>query len=336
MGSSRLAAAAVSALVALLVGCDPTPVAEPPFQIALQDLPAGLLSVHGRSARDVWTVGGAVDDGAGEPLVLHYDGEMWERRSTGIVGRDLWWVHALSDGTVLMGGERGTILRYAGSAFTEMTTPSASPIVFGIWAAAPDDAWAVGGAGASNGFAWHWDGASWEVVPLPAGFSGAALFKVWGRASDDVWICGLSGTLMHWDGSALSLVESGTTRSLFTVHVSLDEAVAVGGAGSGVLIARDSSAEWHDVAPALVPQMNGVWITEDDGYSVGISGQVLRRRGGVWDFEDTGTIIPLDLHGVWMDPDGGVWTVGGNIVSEPLTDGIVVHRGEPIATTIRE
>ena len=51
-----------------------------------------LLSVAGRSERDVYAVG--ADKGAG-PLVLHYDGAGWQRLATGARG-DLWWVHAFA------------------------------------------------------------------------------------------------------------------------------------------------------------------------------------------------------------------------------------------------
>ena len=39
----------------------------------------------------------------------------------------------------------------------------------------------------------------------------------------------------------------------------------------------------------------------------------------------------------WVDPSGGVWAVGGEILSEPLTSGVVVHRGSPtIESTVTE
>ena len=44
---------------ALVLGC-PGPDADPPFTIVLDDLPGGLLSIHGTSATDVWTFAGAV------------------------------------------------------------------------------------------------------------------------------------------------------------------------------------------------------------------------------------------------------------------------------------
>ena len=73
-----------------------------------------MLSITGRSATDVWSVG--ADKGQG-PAVLHYDGTRWTRLATGQRGH-LWWVHVFNDGTAMMGGASGMILRYDGTTFT--------------------------------------------------------------------------------------------------------------------------------------------------------------------------------------------------------------------------
>lgn len=318
------------ALFALVLAACSEPPAEPPFVLVHERLPAGLFSVHGTSARDVWAVGGADEGGAGAPFVLHFDGDGWTRLNPGVRGVALWWVHAFGDGTVFLAGEGGTVLRYADGVFTAMATPAVNT-VFGLWGARPDDVWAVGGAGGRNGFVWRFDGASWTSVPLPAGHPDAAVFKVWGRAADDVWFCGLEGTLLHWDGAALTPVESGTTRSLFTVHAVEGAVVAVGGAGSGTLLERGADGGFVDVTPPLTPQLNGVWLTSaDEGYAVGLGGSVVRRVGGVFREEDPGVFVPRDLHAVWVDPDGGVWAVGGQILVPPFTDGVVIHRGASV------
>jgi hypothetical protein len=35
-----------------------------------------------------------------------------------------------------------------------------------------------------------------------------------------------------------------------------------------------------------------------------------------------------DWHGCDVDPDGGVWSVGGKISSRPLTRGVVGYQGD--------
>ena len=64
---------------------------------------------------------------------------------------------------------------------------------FGTWAAADDDAWAVGDGGAIA----HWDGAAWSLVD--AG-SPTTLRAVWGANGSDVWAVGEKGTILHNSG----------------------------------------------------------------------------------------------------------------------------------------
>lgn len=331
-----LRAAFLPAFAILLAGCPSDPDPEPEWRIVadLEVLPSGLISVWGTSATDVWTVG-ADADGTG-PYVLHYDGASWSRIATGITGVDLWWVHGFAGGPVFAGGTEGTILRIEGTTVTPMTTPGMNT-VFGIWGTSPTDVWAVGGAlGATGGgFTWHYDGTTWSDVPLPAGFPDMdVVFKVWGRASGDVWFVGTHGRILHWNGTAFAEESAtGTSRTLFTTHMDSDTIVAVGGFGTGVLLENDGTG-WRDVVPPSTSGLLGVWLSgNDEGYAVGESGEVVRRTATGWAEEDHGLALAENLHAVWVDPDGGVWAVGGQLAATPPRDGIILHRSvEAVAT----
>ena len=321
--SFRAGALAVLAL-ALLASCGPP---APHWRAVFTDpLPAALLSIWGSSARDVWAVGGDPGDG---PYVIHFDGAAWRRVPTGTRGA-LWWVHGFPDGVIFMGGERGTILRYQGGTFTPMTTPSASPTVFGIWGPSSNDVFAVGGLFTGAGFVWHWDGTAWSPVTLPTfppGLVMPSIFKVWGTSSTDAWFCGTGGVIMHWDGTALALEPASGAETLFTVHVAGGQVAAVGGLGSGSLLERSASGAWTDVAPDAIPQLNGIWLTGDGGgLAVGNDTAVAVRHGGVWTREETGLFV-RDLHSAWIDPDGGRWAVGGDLADPALSAGAVVYDG---------
>jgi hypothetical protein len=310
-----------------LAGC-PEPSPPPPeWQIAFEGLPAGLLSVWGTSASDVWTVGADTHDGMG-PLVLHFDGTRWERILTGETTGDLWWVNGVAGGPVMVGGEGGMILSWDGTAFTRTSTPSDGPTVFGIWASSADDALAVGGLGRTSGFVWHWDGATWSDVARPTEIGDLSLFKVWGTAPDDAFVCGTDGTMLHWDGSALLREDPATTRTLFTVHAPASgPVVAVGGVGSAVLVERDEAGAWHDVAPDLTPQLFGVWLEGATGAAVGINGTIVLRSAEGWALDTTTPSLAETLHSTWIDPDGGIWSAGGQVLAEPLVEGILLYRG---------
>lgn len=326
MGSTGVTRAACVAISALIVAaCDPAP----RWERAHDGLAEGLLSVWGRSSTEVYAVGS--DRGEG-PAVLRYDGARWTRLATGVSG-DLWWVTGTDD-TLFLGGDGGLILRYDGATFERMDTPGTGT-VFGLWAASDDDVWAVGGFAASAGFAWHYDGIAWAAVELP-GLEDRGLFKVWGRSSDDVWLVGARGAMYHWDGSAMSLVDAGTTRTLFTVHVRGDRGAAVGGSGTAALVEREGAA-WVDRSPDFTPSLFGVWLTDEGGWAVGTSGTVLRRGPDGWVDEDHALGFVQALHAVWVDETGSVWAVGGQVIASPLSDGVLFHRGtRSVAGAIQE
>jgi hypothetical protein len=307
----------------------PPPPTPPHWQQVAKKLPNALLSIWGTSANDVWTVGSDTADGKG-PLVLHYDGTAWTRLETGATG-DLWWVFGFENGPVFLGGQNGLMLRYENGAFAKMTTPGTA-IVTGIWGASADDVWAVGAesGGARGAFAWRLRNGVWSDAPgFPPGLVDTdALWKVWGRDANDVWLVGSAGKTLHWDGSAFTVVSAGTGESLFTVHANSRRFVAVGGFGTGKIVESSGSNEWTNMSPADAPSLIGVALTESGtGFAVGQYGAVFARTDGGWSEERTGFTLNQSLHSVWIDSSGGVWAVGGEVLTFPLKDGVLLHRG---------
>ncbi len=319
--------------LAALSGCGDDDVVPPSWQLVHQSLPGALLSVWGTSATDVWAVGADARDGTG-PLVIHYDGATWSRVETGQPAGGLWWVFGFPDGPIYMGGDGGVILRYQGGAFTRMTTPGTNT-VFGIWGASPSDVWAVGGAFDSAGFAWRLTGGgdAWTAEPsLPADVPPmAAIWKAFGTSASDVWLVGSSGVSLHWDGTALTRGSTGVGSSLFTVHANATRYAAVGGLSNGIIVEYQAGA-WHNVTPEPAPPaLAGVCLGPDEsGVAVGALGSVYTRSASGWTEETLGFDLAQNLHGSWLDPRGGVWAVGGRTFSTPLTDGVLIHRGDLI------
>jgi hypothetical protein len=207
-----------------------------------------------------------------------------------------------------------------------METPG-SATVYGIWGPNEDDLWAVGGNVAADAFAWRYNGTAWseaEGFP-PVLVRSASLFKVWGTATDDVWMVGTGGTILRYDGDRLTQVASSTTRDLFTVTGAGELVAAVGGFVTGVIVENDGSG-WKDVTPSGIPHVVGVWLGDGSGYAVGVDGAVFERRDGAWTDLDTGIEVRGALHTVWVDPEGGVWAVGGQVLSPPLVDGVMIHK----------
>jgi hypothetical protein len=232
-----------------------------------------------------------------------------------------------------MGGANGLMLRYDGGAFTVMATPT-TDTVFGIWGASPADVWAVGGLPSSVGFAWRLRGDAWEPEPMvPADVaSGSAIWKVFGTHADDVWLVGENGVSLFYDGTTLTRGETGVGSSLFTVHANGDRYAAVGGSGNAVIVELEGDG-WHNVTPSdgFIPGLSGVFLgTGDSGLAVGTYGSVYERGASGWGEVDLGIVLDQNLHGVWVDPSGGAWAVGGQTLSARLNEGILIHRpGNP-------
>lgn len=130
-------------------------------------------------------------------------------------------------------------MHWDGQAWAQVPTPSPSPYPGGtkaylhaVGAVAPDDVWAAGerhgDAGGLSVGAWimvqHWDGSSWQLVPVPPptggvsiNYSGTRVHDIAAIAHDDVWFGGQWGEpnaqasvtwrplAMHWDGSKLEV-----------------------------------------------------------------------------------------------------------------------------------
>lgn len=337
----------VSAFGTLACACasgDPNIEEEPQLQpfTRVEDSPAAaLFGVHGRSADDVWLVG--ADDGQG-PLALHWDGHDWERRATGTRG-DLWWVHALDGGPVLAAGTDGTILSYEGGKFTRMPTPALGKhIVFGVWAAGAKDVYAVGSTAGRNGFVWHYDGQSFRELALPDTLpvdeyrDTPAFFKVWGASPSDVWVVGAHGVVLRGNASdGFRLVPSGTEATLFTVHAADDRVLIVGGESTGVIL-ESQGDKLVDRSPDAAPLLQGTCVTADGtAWATGLGGSIYRSRAGKFSPVDSGIDFTAtqSLHSTWVDPKGGVWAVGGNVLTPPLSAGIALHSGEQAVSEFR-
>lgn len=303
------------------------------MELVLTKQPAALLSIAGTSATDVYAVGADPSGDEFGPYILHYDGLRWRRLSTGATG-DLWWISTTPiDGSFYMVGEGGLVLRYDPELgkFTKLTT-SFTSLLFGVWGSSASDIWVVGGDPNNEdggGALEHFDGISWTAVELPDIFPNGlpTLFKVWGRAANDVYAVGRLGTVLHFDGTGWSRAPSNSVRPLFTVHGNDSVVVAVGGFSDGVILELDGEQFVDRSAPGT-PQMNGVFVPPDNlAVAAGITGSLALRGDAGWDLPDTGLNTTRDFHSVWVDPDGGIWAVGGDLTVD-LVAGLVAYSGQ--------
>ncbi len=305
----------------LSVACSGTPTktpGPPAWHVVLANQPPTLLSVWGAAADDVLAVGGPLGNGS-PSAVLHYDGNAWTDLRPGGT-ETFWWAHGTSRTDAWIVGEKGRILHWDGQTVTEGASRPTSATLFGVWAAAPDDAWAVGGtpgggSSAPNDVVLHYDGTSWTASPPPQAL-GRAFFKVWGSARDDLYVVGEAGTVWHRKGAVWALESSPpiATGTLLTVNgCGPGEVYAVGGRD----VLRSDGRTWTRVDVQLDNDVNGVsCAAPGQVVLVGSAGLKERLVAGQW--QDDFALEPhTDLHGAWADPTGAYWAAGGDFSSGP-------------------
>ncbi|MFO0556106.1 MAG: hypothetical protein U0271_47455 [Polyangiaceae bacterium] len=286
-----------------------------------------LLDVWGPNPTALYAVGGA--PGAG--VVMHFDGASWTKLELPAGTPLLAWAYGFSESDITFVGDAGTILHYDGQSFSAATSNTTEHL-WGVWGAAPDDLYAVGGSGRAEAqpTVLHFDGSNWSVVTLPplskANVHG--LFKVWGTASDNVYVVGQRGTVLHFDGSSWTELLVGASDDLISIWgVDANHVYAVGGRSNGI-IARFDGTEWRTQSLAPLPALNGVFVREPGVvHVVGITGTIASVDGATLEVRtDESWSTALDLHATFAS-GGELYAVGGSLAStEAPYQGIALER----------
>ncbi len=235
------------------------------------DTPGQLLAVSGSAQTGIWAVGPG--------LILQHAPEGWVAQNRDqylSVSCSGLFVEASSG--VWISERNGSFMRFDGERWSNEAAPAGSTLtaVWGsgqatwgatqsgailrreegtwqldaelgerglhaLWGSAPDDVWAVGGAGLVA----HFAGDSWRVVEVPAE---ADLLSVSGTAADDVWIAGGSGSLLHFDGEDWSRVELAGVPSGIALPDDFS-GVSAGAAGALWLVGGSTALQLSSVAP---------------------------------------------------------------------------------------
>jgi hypothetical protein len=319
----------------------------------LNDVVAVSAAATGVSA--AWAVG---TDG----VILHYNGTAWAAEASG-VDVDLESVFGLLDPEgepfVVAVGANGTLLQRTAGVWSAVAT-TVDEHLFGVWAKAVDDVWAVG----DNGRVLRYDGVSVAVLvdelliptgandengepiafPIPEPLKG-----VMGR-ENEVFVVGPGGSAYHFDGTIFTRENTSTNRPISDIFT---EASIWATATDGVILRRrggnwvpqNGEREYITPVPAY---LQGVWArNDDDVFAVGLTPEIFHLTGGVWtstaiaDSVDMRAIDGLDLPLPEGAPAEAVVSTevfavgaGGRIVRGPA----VLPRADetPLATVVEE
>lgn len=288
-----------------------------------------LLNAWGSSGDAMYMVGGTTIAG----VVLRYDGARASTVSLGVDVPLLNWAFGFGPSDVTVVGNRGTIVHFDGGVWTKQASPTTEDL-WGIWGAAPNDLWAVGGRGLAEGQATllHFDGATWSTARLPSLQKPNVwqLLKVWGTDAENVYAVGQRGVVLHWDGHAWTEELVGASDDLVSLWgTDREHIVAVGGRSNGIVSVWDGKV-WHTTSLAPLPGLNGIWMrTPRKAHVAGAYGTLAALD------LTTMTVVTADVdqrqqdfHGIFGDPSGRLWAVGGNlaVANPPKFSGLAYSR----------
>ncbi len=194
-------------------------------------LRSSLTGVVTIAPDDVWIVGSRVPRGTvlQAPMAMHWDGTAWSivRMPNPTGDRDdvLTSVTATGPDDVWAVGQRGELspltMHFDGIRWRTVKSPSppgdARSSLNGVVALAPDDVWADGTGGAPNsGISEHWNGTSWQLVPMQVEGQFEELAGITAEADGTLWAVGLvrpdtpeyQTLVQRYDGSAWSITRS--------------------------------------------------------------------------------------------------------------------------------
>lgn len=176
---------------------------------------ASIFSLWGTDGGNVYAV-----TAAGE--IVHWDGLSWTVVAT--ASGALWSVYGYSPTSVYASGENGIVLRLSGSSWVPMPVPAGGTMA-GLWAYSSAGVYVVGAnASGTGGVAYSWNGSTWNSINTGTSH---VLTSLWGPGPFDLYATGDQGTMVHFDGSSIKEIATGTTDLLWSVSGAPD---ASGGA----------------------------------------------------------------------------------------------------------
>jgi hypothetical protein len=177
------------------------------------------------------------------------------------------------------------------------------------------DLYAVWGSGSSDVFAVGQAGTILHYdgstwSPMDSGTT-ADLHGVWGTASNDVYAFGDSGTFLRYNGTSWQLKTSGTTRAFGTAAGVAANEIYVQVCSGFPTVFRYNGSSWGDLSPPVGREgLAGLCCTGVGDVYTVGGGGRVLLRAGSSGWSSIGPDTSSDLNGVWADTAGDVTVVG--------------------------
>ncbi len=287
-----------------------------------------LHGIWGVSMEDIWAVG---DSGT----IIHFDGVKWSSvdSATGADLKDVWGTADFNIWAVGSYDEnKGVILHYDGEKWSEIINQVGQNL-FAIWGSKPSDVWALGGSD-EKALLLHFDGASWQMVTVPAGMDMGR--DMWGDDSGNLFVAS-QGIVAKFDMTSWTILDKdfGAARPANTVWGASADNLYV--AGSNSVIRHWDGSKWSNslefnLEAGMDLQFHSIWgssaenlfavgvlmgTTEEKPYKSYVAGtRIYYSDGKSWTRHQTAD-VDTTLYDVWGASDSEIWAVGqsGKILS---------------------
>ena len=147
---------------------------------------------------------------------------------------------------------------------------------------------------------------------------GNGLSAIWGSGPGDIYAVGGNGTIVHYDGSAWSIMNSGTTHWLLGIWGSGPSDIYA--VGSGGTILHYNGLAWSAMDSGTAYELRGVWGSGSSdvyaaGQGLGRFATILHYDGTTWssmniDAPEQSAGTTPQLAGIWGSGPGDVYAVG--------------------------
>lgn len=116
--------------------------------------------------------------------------------------------------------------------------------------------------------------------PQPENPVGTWFLGIWGSSADDIYVVGQPGLIFHWDGTAWTQQESGTTQSLTDVWG--DDAGNVYITGHEGTILQKSGSGWSKMSSGTSMDLYSIGTYQGTVMATGFKGALRQLVGSAW------------------------------------------------------
>jgi hypothetical protein len=252
------------------------------------------------------------------------------------------WAVGYADGAAR---PRIVIERWTAAGWNSMTVPGVTRgVLNSVTAVTARSAWAVGSTGnfeSGNALILHWNGSRWAKVPSPATPTryGDDLLGVTARGAGSAWAVGLARTgkgssplVLHWDGTAWSLVRSPRLKDSYLSSVTIASNKSTWAVGENEFngnrpvlehwngrawtIARSPVRGANDYLSSISAASSAnVWTVGFDALPAPAALSA-RWRGSLWRNVPVPSAGQDGLESVTTLSDGTAWAAGATIVGQ--------------------